>query len=200
MGSPGGLPFCRSFFARSALPVCGGLCRFEVRPLWTGPEALGALFSGWAFVAMFFALRMQSEELALQRAELEATRAELRRTAKANEDSAELARKSVRAQYLMYWLEKNGPDYQKEINNYLMALFEAADTRKLLKKKPHDSYASDCLFDQEMAKVRAKAAVDEYIQYEAELDSLTKSILPPTTSPADSEAAMGERREPPLRH
>ena len=97
-------------------------------------DGIAALFSGWAFIAMFFALklqagqselqseqlkmqneelRLQREELKLQRAELEATRQELAKTAEANAASAELARKNLRAQYLMYWLDENTSKFRE---------------------------------------------------------------------------------------
>ena len=60
---------------------------------------------------MFFALKLQvqqlsaqREELALQRAELQATRIEIAKTAEANIHVATLAKKNLRAQYLQSWL------------------------------------------------------------------------------------------------
>lgn len=73
---------------------------------WVTTDALAALFSGWAFVAMFFTLQLQAKEL-------EETRTELKRTADANNESAELAKKNIRAQYLLFWLNQNKGDLEK---------------------------------------------------------------------------------------
>lgn len=60
---------------------------------------------------MFFALKLQAqqlsaqrEELSLQRAELEATRIEIAKTAEANMGTAKLAKRNLRARYLQSWL------------------------------------------------------------------------------------------------
>ena len=56
--------------------VCCGLTLFWAVVLWETeksvrtPEALGALFSVWAFAAMFFALKLQVQQLSAQREEL----------------------------------------------------------------------------------------------------------------------------------
>lgn len=96
-----------------------GMCAGWTKPEdWAKPEALSALFTGLAFVAMFFALRIQSEELALQRKELQCTREELKRTAEANEKSAELAGKAIRANWLSKWLEEHREKYNDNGRKY----------------------------------------------------------------------------------
>ena len=54
-------------------------------------EALNALFSGLAFVGVIVAIRLQSEELELQRGELRAAREQAKRSVEAQETSAKLS-------------------------------------------------------------------------------------------------------------
>ena len=149
---------------------------------WAKPEALGALFSGWAFVAMFFALRIQSEELSLQREELEATREELRRTAAASEKTVELETKNVRAQYLMFWIERHTKEYEEAKAN--IPRFE-----KLLN---YGKKALDTIWSPEskqdatnkLAQYRGQINKDSklisrYKCRESELDNLTQELLTP---------------------
>ena len=59
--------------------------------------AINALFSGFAFVGVIFAIRLQSEELGLQREELSLTRAELKRAADASQKSEQALSKQAEA-------------------------------------------------------------------------------------------------------
>lgn len=61
-------------------------------------ESIEALFTGLAFLGMMVAIYFQKEELKLQREELADTREELRRSAAANEQSAQLAKVNIEQQ------------------------------------------------------------------------------------------------------
>ncbi len=81
-------------------------------------ESLSALFSGLAFVGLIVTLFYQKQELVLQRQELADTRIVLKETAQANVDSADLARKNLRAQYIIFWLQQNADIYRKAAINW----------------------------------------------------------------------------------
>ena len=108
------------------------------------PEALSALFTGLAFIAMFFALRIQSEELVLQREELALTREELHKTAEANAAMVKLTEKNLRIQFLTKWLKDNktasfqiDPDEEEALGGLSVSyeVFENARKRRDLCNK-----------------------------------------------------------------
>ena len=70
------------FVVRNLLPVWAESGQFG--DMFGG---LNALFSGFAFFGVIYAILLQREELSIQRKELELTREELKRTAKAQEKS-----------------------------------------------------------------------------------------------------------------
>lgn len=88
--------------------LCVVISICKIQPLFPDGwvELLAALFGGLAFVAMFCALIMQSQELSLQRQELSETREVLKETSLANQESAETARRNLRAQYLFIQIEQ----------------------------------------------------------------------------------------------
>lgn len=147
--------------------------------IWTKPEAIGALFSGWAFVAMFFALRTQSAELALQREELEDTRKELRRTATANEESAKLAQKNVRAQYLMFWIERNekqfctAKDKSKIAKEGYVEYMNKFNDEEFLQNE--DEFKNVAIWESAMKS--NDEFISKYESYRDELDNLTKVLI-----------------------
>lgn len=78
-----------------------------------GSTAASALFGGLAFVAMSFAVFLQSRQLELQKQALKEQGDVLKQTAQANTRSAALSEKNLRAQFLIFWLEMNKERYLK---------------------------------------------------------------------------------------
>jgi len=79
-------------------------------------DSLGALFSGLAFIGLVVTLVYQSMELKIQMTIQRDSQEALADTAKANQRSAELAARNLRAQFLIFWLEINKNYYDKLIN------------------------------------------------------------------------------------
>ena len=62
--------------------------------------AIGALFSGWAFCGVLWAILLQRNSIEIQREDLKATIAEMRQSREAQEESAENLRAQVEAMRL----------------------------------------------------------------------------------------------------
>ena len=187
---------------------------------WADAGALGALFAAMAFIAVFFILRtqkdefslqresldsqrethslqrqelsLQREELGLQREELETTREEFRRMAVANAEAAELGRKNVRAQYLMFWIGKNTEAFAAARKIYDEALAGArVIERQLMHYQNIDTPLKKVLaheLDQAKAIMAEKQKLlDPYVRYEAELDQLTRELNRPVPVPGQYE-------------
>lgn len=73
----------------------------DCRPDWSKFNVLMTLFSGLAFSGMIGAIFLQSQELKIQRQELIATRDVLAETARANEESARIARLQMHLQAMV---------------------------------------------------------------------------------------------------
>lgn len=62
--------------------------------------AIGALFSGWAFCGVLWAILLQRHSIEIQREDLKATIAEMKQSREAQEESAESLRSQVEAMRL----------------------------------------------------------------------------------------------------
>lgn len=164
-------------------------------------EAVSALFSGLAFVAMLGALLMQRTELGLQRKELVETRKELRKAAEANTTSAEMARRNLRAQYLFFWLEGKNDYYHKCLGRMNVLEPKIKSTNKYLNgpvtnfsdppSEFMDTYGKIALPKEKIKNTLAswkeellslKNFHNEYKLREQELDSLTEEIATPIST------------------
>ena len=124
----------KGFIAGVALiALCAGVFIYNFQPhepqLWV--ELLAALFAGFASVAMFCALTMQSQELSLQRKELSETRKVLTETSAANKKSATMAERNLKAQYLFTLLEQRGK-HQSLLNKDTELYREISELQKKL--------------------------------------------------------------------
>lgn len=86
---------------------------------------VNALFSGFAFLGVIYAIILQREELKLQRKELELTRKELNRTAEAQEKSEKAL--SKQAESLKITAKLNG---LSSVLNYKIGMIDALATGK----------------------------------------------------------------------
>jgi hypothetical protein len=157
-------------------------------------DGISALFSGLAFAGVLCALHLQSKELKLQWKEMVETKNILNITAVANKEAAETARRNLRAQYLMVWIQEHKSRYKSANTEYEEALSFVYHLRLKLNLPigndiPENS-SYDPFKDSKLTKDEMKAAlsnwevkcetlkpvVKKFEQHQAEWDSLTQAI------------------------